>query len=373
MQKESKNAILSPRARRLRLWVRRVAGDCTASGGGRLSALAGDAGFRRYYRLTGGCTASGGGRRRIVVDDPSPTQLRKFLAVQDAFAAAAVTVPARLAVDKKNGFLLLEDFGDLTYSRVLFDSADSDSAADSENLYAAALRTLIKIQKIPAQFPPFPPYGESLLRREMALFGNWYCARHLRQPLAAAEKRASATAADFLQAAMRAQPQVAVHRDYHSRNLMALSGADAPRRAPGVLDFQDAVSGAATYDIVSLLRDAYVDWPAARQKKWLNDYQRQARAAGVPLPKSHGELWTAFNVSGAQRGLKVLGIFARLAERDNKPQFCGDMPLAHRHLLAACAALPELSALGEIIAARPPQRGAPRGFSHGAPRPAAPS
>ena len=331
--KQENGDILTPAARkqRLRAWLRAQ----TPPAGGALRALAGDAGNRQYFRL---CLA--GGKTAIAVYDASPAQCRRFLRRQRALAAAGVGVPAVLAAG--DGMLLLQDFGDETYLQAL-----RRRNCQPGRLYAAAFDGLIKIQHMQTRLPA---YSAALLRAEMALFADWYCARHLRRPLAAGERRDFAESARRLQTAMLAQPQTPTHRDYHARNLMLVGG----RRAPGVLDFQDAVCGAAAYDAVSLLRDAYIEWSVARQRQWLRAYWRRARAAGVPLPAGFDSFWQDFNVCGAQRGLKVLGIFARLVYRDNKPQFAASMAAAHRHLLSACERLPWLAGLRAIVARRAP-------------------
>ena len=296
--------------------------------------LPGDAGRRRYFR------AVGGGKSFIAVHFPDSENPAQFFAVREMLSARGARVPEIAAADKRRGFYALEDFGDGTYY----------SAADSENcgrLYGAAIRALVRIQTPP---PPdgLPEYGGPLLNAEMELYPKWYCARHLQKTMSRAELKIFRRAAAFLIKECRAQPQVFVHRDYHSRNLMRI------KNGPGMLDFQDAVAGPVAYDIVSLLRDAYVLWPPARQEKWLRLYLRHASAAGILPDTKYPELLRYFNAAGAQRGLKVLGIFARLWRRDGKKQYLADMPLAHAHLLSACRALPELAELGEIAAKLPP-------------------
>jgi aminoglycoside/choline kinase family phosphotransferase len=187
------------------------------------------------------------------------------------------------------------------------------------------------------------PYDEPLLARELALFPDWYLAKHLGQPLDEAARR-------LLDASFRAildnnlaQPRVFVHRDYHSRNLMVAT----PN--PGVLDFQDAVHGPITYDLVSLLRDAYVDWPEERQLDWAIRYWERARAARLPVPGDFGTFWRDFEWMGVQRQLKVLGIFARLAHRDGKHAYLADMPRVMRYLRTAARRYRELDPLTRVL------------------------
>lgn len=298
------------------------------------TAIAGDAGNRRYYRLTAG------DRRWMVADDAATAQLRQFIAVQKIFSDVGVRAPKIVAADTDNGFLIQEDFGDQSYWHVL--------PQDAERLYDDALTMLLRIQQATPQ--TLPPYDEALLRRETALFADWYCAEHCQRPLTAAARRIVDKAADYCQQHMRAQRQLPVHRDYHARNLMVLAEGDSP----GVLDFQDAVVGAATYDMVSLLRDAYVEWDLSQQSQWLENYRRRARDIGIALPADRDEFWADYNISGAQRGLKVVGIFARLAHRDKKPRYLADLPLAHRHLSDACRQTAALKDLLTVVSDYPP-------------------
>ena len=304
---------------------------------GRLSPLSGDAGNRQYYRIMAV------GQSFIAVDDAANEQRQRFIGVGERLRDAGVSVPAVFAVNEEAGFLWMEDFGN-----TLFLSEMNANVADAGNLYDCAIQALIKIQR--AAMKGLPLYDDALLATEMSLFADWYCTRHLQNPLSATELKVMEKAMRWLQEAMRGQRRVLVHRDYHSRNLMILPDG----RLPGVLDFQDAVVGSVVYDIVSLLRDAYVEWGESEQRQWLALYQRYARSAEIELPSDLDELWRDFNITGVQRGLKVLGIFARLAHRDNKSQFIGDMPVAYRHLLSACRQTPALCELAKIVAARPP-------------------
>ena len=322
-----KTVILTPAQE---VWANRILG-----GKVRAALLAGDASFRRYFRV------AVRGQTFIFMDSPPPEDLSHFLAARRFFEQGGVSVPSLIAADEERHWALLEDFGDAVYNDAV------KRGDDVQSLYTAAWRALILMQKLPLNFSPL--YDARLLHNEMELFVEWHCAHYLQMPLQGAELRDFAAAAAWLSEEMQAQPQVVVHRDFHSRNLMRIAAA----RNPGVLDFQDTVIGAAAYDMVSLLRDAYLAWPAAQQKKWLQAYWREATAAGVPLPPTFAQFWRDFNIAGAQRGLKVLGIFARLWGRDGKRRYLQDMPLVRRHLFAACRALPELRALQAILRRRP--------------------
>ena len=342
--------------------------------------MSGDAGNRRYFRV--GC----GGQTFIAVHDSSPTQIRKFLRARALLSSAGARVPALVAANKTSRFLLLEDFGDTTLLRHI-----TRCPQEQTRLYQTALDALIRIQLAPVG--SLPLYAESLLRREMNLYQNWHLPRHHQR---AGGRRALAGAADYLQAQMASHAQVVVHRDYHSRNLMlpdvarqsggaessgilkdavgggrssgSASVADASGAvddavgggggrlaslsggadALGVLDFQDAVIGSAAYDCVSLLKDAYIYHPVAAQMKLLKYYHRRALAAGVALPMAFDEFALWYHIAGAQRGLKVVGIFARLAARDNKPQYLDDIPTARRHLQDSLKALKGVKSLQHI-------------------------
>lgn len=281
-----------------------------------LAPASADASFRRYLRIT-----RGDGSTLIVMDAPPEREnLGPFLRVRAAFAACGVRVPAVHEADPATGFLLLEDFGNTHYLAAL-------NARTAPRLYAAATTALIAIQR-GTQPQILPPYDEALLRRELELFRDWYCGRHLGLTLTGAQHRVLDRTFAALIANNLAQPQVYVHRDYHSRNLMLLGDpATNADIGPGILDFQDAVIGPLTYDLVSLLRDAYVSWDEAQVLDWVVRYWEQARAVGLPVHADFGAFYRDFEWMGLQRHLKVLGIFARLKHRDGKDGYLKDMPL----------------------------------------------
>jgi aminoglycoside/choline kinase family phosphotransferase len=178
----------------------------------------------------------------------------------------------------------------------------------------------------------------------MSLFTDWLLARHLALDLSPGESAMLATAFDALVANAFAQPQVFVHRDYHSRNLMVCPGAN-----PGILDFQDAVHGALTYDLVSLLRDCYVAWPQPQVVRWALDFRRQLLAAGRPAGDDDAQFLRWFDLMGIQRHLKASGIFARLWHRDGKPGYLPDVPRTLGYIVQACARHAEFGALGALV------------------------
>ncbi|GAC1628248.1 MAG: N-acetylmuramate/N-acetylglucosamine kinase [Nevskia sp.] len=288
-----------------------------------------DASFRRYFRL------SAGERSWIIMDAPPEREdCRPFLKVGALLRDAGVHVPQVLAEDLAQGFLLLSDLGTQTYLDVL-------TADNADALFDPALDALIAWQR--ASRPGLlPDYDAALLQRELALFPDWYLARHLGITLEAAALAAwNAVCAQLVDNAL-AQPRVFVHRDYMPRNLM-LSHPN-----PGVLDHQDAVYGPIAYDPICLFKDAFLSWPEARVDTWLRRYHERAAAAGLPLPE-----WTSFRRDadwiGLQRHLKVLGIFARIRYRDGKPKYLDDAPRFIRYARSTIAKYPELEPLAALF------------------------
>lgn len=298
-----------------------------------LVSASADASFRRYFRATFP------DRTLIVMDAPTEHEdCRPFIHVAELFGGAGVNVPKVLAQDLDQGFLLLTDLGSTTYLAELND-------ASADRLYRAANAALVKIQS--ASRPDvLPAYDEALLMREMQLFPDWYVSKHLGVALSESQQGVLRQAFDLINRNVLAQGQVFVHRDYHSRNLMVCEDN------PGILDFQDAVFGAITYDLVSLLKDAYISWDEERVLDWAVRYWEAARKAGLPVPTDFGEFYRDFEWMGAQRHIKVLGIFARLYHRDGKDGYLKDMPLVMNYLRKACeryiALKPMLKLLDEL-------------------------
>ncbi|HBU18482.1 MAG: aminoglycoside phosphotransferase [Thiobacillus sp. GWE1_62_9] len=285
-----------------------------------------DASFRRYFRVTAK------GRDYIVMDaPPAHEDCRPFIAVARLFGDAGVHVPQVLAQDLEQGFLLLTDLGNTTYLSALNEST-------SRELYLASNDALIRIQQ--ASRPGvLPDYDRALLTRELMLFPEWYVAKHLGVEMKDDQKAILDTVFERILANNLAQPQVYVHRDWHSRNLMVSD----PN--PGILDFQDAVYGPITYDLASIYRDAYIQWDEELQLDWVIRYWEKARAARLPVPDDFGAFWRDFEWMGAQRHIKVLGIFARLYHRDGKDGYLKDMPLVMHYLRKVCERYDELKPL----------------------------
>jgi aminoglycoside/choline kinase family phosphotransferase len=292
-----------------------------------------DASFRRYFRIAPE-TPWHGHATLVAMDAPPPMEdCRPFVRIAKLLTDAGVHAPQVQAADLERGFLLLTDLGTRTYLEAL-------DAASAPRLYSDAIDALIRWQTA-TRDGALPPYGEALLTRELALFPDWYVRRHLDRTLTPGEAETMAHAFRLILDNNLAQPRVFVHRDYHSRNLMVID----PN--PGVLDFQDAVTGPITYDLVSLLRDAYVKWDEERQIDWAVRYWERARKAGLPVDPDFGSFWRDFEWMGVQRQLKVLGIFARLSYRDGKTAYLGDMPRVMAYLRAACE---RYRALGPLLA-----------------------
>lgn len=318
------------RLKQLELWLQGLPPGPSFS----LSPASADASFRRYFR------AEYADQTLIVMDAPPEHEdCRPFVHVAELFGTAGVNVPKVLAQDLEQGFLLLTDLGSTTYLSALEDSNHADT------LYRAANAALVKIQ-LASKSGVLPIYDEALLTREMQLFPDWYIARHLGISLTDAQQGVLQQTFDLLNRNILAQGQVFVHRDYHSRNLMVCEDN------PGILDFQDAVTGAITYDLVSLLRDAYIHWEEERVLDWAVRYWELARKAGLPVPSDFGDFYRDFEWMGAQRQIKVLGIFARLYHRDGKDGYLKDMPLVMSYLRKTCeryiALKPMLRLLDEL-------------------------
>jgi aminoglycoside/choline kinase family phosphotransferase len=294
-----------------------------------------DASFRRYFRI-----GLHDGSTRIVMDAPPEHEdCRPFLKVAALFRDAGVHVPEVYAQDLAQGFLLLSDLGHTTYLKVL-------NATTAPKLYRDANAALVDIQR--ASRPGvLAEYDQALLSRELDLFPDWYVARHLEVILGAEQQATLRSVFDKILANNLAQPQVFVHRDYHSRNLM-VSGEDYPEN-PGIIDFQDAVYGPITYDLVSLYRDAYIHWEEAQELDFVIRYWEMARQAGLPVPADFHDFYRDYEWMGAQRQLKVLGIFARLCHRDGKDGYLKDMPRVMAYLRQTCERYLELRPLARLL------------------------
>jgi len=279
----------------------------------------------------------------VAMDAPPPMEdCGPFVHAAQVLHEAGLRVPRVFAADLARGFLLLEDFGSTTYLERLHALAHDDARVDA--LMRNAVAALVQMQS--ASRPGvFPEYDRALLSRELELYPAWYVERHRAFTLDDAARTTLHEAFERLLANNLAQPRVFVHRDWHSRNLMVLE-ADAN---PGVLDFQDAVYGPLTYDLVSMLRDAYVEWPEERQIDWAVRYWEAARARGLPVAADFGEFYRDLEWMGLQRHLKVLGIFARLHHRDGKDRYLADLPRVLSYTLHTARRYRDFHALARLI------------------------
>jgi len=291
-----------------------------------------DASFRRYFRVD-----ADDGATYVVMDAPPPQEdVRPFIQVARLFGEAAISVPHILAQDATRGFLLLSDLGPTTY----LDRLNHDSA---HQLYMDAIDALILLQ-VHSRPDALPEYDRAVLARELALFPDWYIGKHLDATLTANQRAELDKVFDVILANNLAQPQVYVHRDYHSRNLMVMAKGN-----PGILDFQDALYGPITYDIVSLLRDAYIEWDEELVLDWAIRYWERAKRAGLPVAPDIDRFYRDFEFMGLQRHLKVLGIFARLYHRDGKDGYLKDLPLVMQYTRKTAGRYRELKPLLRLL------------------------
>jgi len=294
-----------------------------------------DASFRRYFRVTKGTETW------ILMDAPPDKEdIKPFIRVAQLLASVSVNVPLIFEQDLDQGFLLLSDLGDEQYLAHL-------NKNSVERLYGDALDALFKIQsKAPLQWDgeDLPPYDKAMLLREMELFREWYIQTHLHHSLSKEQHQLLDQVFDTLAQSALSQPQVFVHRDYHSRNLMLTANNN-----PGIIDFQDAVVGAISYDVVSLLRDCYIAWPRQQVEAWALNYLHRCMDAGLFATTSDQVLLRWFDFMGVQRHLKASGIFARLNHRDGKSGYLKDIPRTLDYVKDVASRYPELQPLHRLL------------------------
>ncbi len=289
--------------------------------------VAGDASRRRYFRIHTPAETL------IAMDAPPPEDPCRFVQIGELMRRARVRVPEIHSLEPSLGFVLLEDFGDRSYLSSL-------KSKTADPLYQDALLTLLTLQtELDPGDSGLPPYSEDLLRRELEIFHEWLLERWLGLTIPGGMWQA--TVETLVENALE-QPQVCVHRDYHSRNLMVIAG-----KSPGVLDFQDAVIGPVTYDPVSLLRDCYIAWPEARVAGWCEMYRQWLGNMDINISPQRWLRW--FDLMGAQRHLKAAGIFARLQVRDHRSGYLADIPRTLRYVIAVCEAHGTLREFGEWL------------------------
>jgi hypothetical protein len=293
-----------------------------------------DASFRRYFRV------QGDGFSYIAMDAPPDKEdSGPFVKVAEAFEAIGLNVPHIYARDLSRGFMLLEDLGTALYLDML-------TPQSVDRLYGDALGALATLQACGPR-RNLPVYDRKLLMQEMALFRDWLVLKELNLILSDAESTMLDQVFELLVDNALQQPQVCVHRDYHSRNLMVTR-----KHNPGILDFQDAVIGPVTYDLVSLLRDCYVSWPDEQVHDWVMGYYELAVQSGILQTEHEKRFLTWFDLMGVQRHLKASGIFARLNRRDGKPGYLKDIPRTLGYITRLNTALEPLQVLCDFIQSR---------------------
>jgi len=302
-----------------------------------LEPASADASFRRYFRLQNGAESF------IAMDAPPPAEdCLPFVRVAGYLEAMQLNAPRVLEADIENGFLLLTDLGNEPYLERL--TADPDTA---DALYGDAIDALLLMQRRGAAYQArLPAYDDAFLRTELALFRDWLCGTHLCLDFDAVDDRRWQATCDLLVDNALQQPQVFVHRDYHSRNLMTLESNN-----PGILDFQDAMEGALTYDLVSLLKDCYIRWPAERVRQWALGFFENSEHAALAAMDA-GRFLESFELMGVQRQLKAAGIFCRLCHRDGKCAYLDDVPRTLRYILDIAPRYESLAFIADLIETR---------------------
>ncbi|WP_127471062.1 aminoglycoside phosphotransferase family protein [Thiomicrorhabdus aquaedulcis] len=306
-------------------------------------AASSDASFRRYFRIL--VTSDNASTSYIIMDAPVQFEdCRPFMAVSAQLSQMGLQVPQVLAHDLIQGFLLLTDLGDITYLSVLKHASESQADA----LYQDALQALVQLQMRGGKVAgALPTYDGALLHREMDLFGDWLLHTHLEYSMSGLERTQWLAIKNFLENAARSQPQTYVHRDFHSRNLMVTE-----QNNPGILDFQDAVHGAFTYDAVSLLRDCYIAWPAEQVVEWQRGYFLNLCANNVFFKDEWAGFQKSMDLMGIQRHLKAAGIFARLSHRDGKDGYLNDIPQTLDYIVKVGAQYSEMRDLVTLLEKR---------------------
>jgi aminoglycoside/choline kinase family phosphotransferase len=297
-----------------------------------------DASFRRYLRVD----VQGGGSRIVMDAPPDKEDCRPFVQVAQLMQAAGLHVPRVLDWDQANGFMLLDDLGD----RTMIEVVDRDNAAANQRLFMRAVDALVAWQ-LASRPGVLPPYDAALLSRELSLFPDWYLAKHKGIAVEGAVRETLDATFKLIVERNLASPAVYVHRDFMPRNLMMPRDAAEPRL--GVLDFQDAVYGPITYDIASLMRDAFLSWDEEFVLDITIRYWEKARKAGLPVDEDFGAFYRAVEWMGLQRHLKVAGIFARLTLRDGKPKYLADAPRFIGYIRATASRYRELAPLLKLV------------------------
>lgn len=331
-------ALLQKRQAELQDWFLAILPDLNEKPAkAQLVPLSGDASFRRYF------TARPGEQTYVLVDAPPDREdSRTFVQIAEIFMDAQINVPRVYKADFSKGFLCLSYLGDtLLYTR-LQSLQENNRLSEANTIYHHAFDILLKIQSIrEGSNLLLPPFDGGLLQREMELFREWFCGGIMELDLSTKDSALLDRFFDYLIESALVQPQVCVHRDYHSRNLMYSADGNY-----GVLDFQDAVIGPVTYDLVSLVKDCYISWPRSLIREWALQYANKAQTAGIIDSFRDEEFLRSFDMMGVQRHLKAIGIFSRLYLRDGKPGYLADIPRTLAYVKEVLGDHPEMYEVG---------------------------
>jgi aminoglycoside/choline kinase family phosphotransferase len=314
----------------LKIWLEKILAPLRYT----ITPLTGDASFRRYFRL------HRENMTQIIMDAPPKMEtIEPFLAIADLLSRSSVRTPKIHAADNEQGFAILDDFGDLLLLNQL-------SPQNADNLYLAAIDTLVRMQN--CETSGLPDFDKQFILYELAIFKEWFLQAYLKIELSSSEETLLTETFDWLSNEILQQPQVFIHRDYHSRNIMLLANKD--KIELGIIDFQDAMRGPVCYDLVSLLKDCYIQWPREKIKSWLTYFYNQTEL--VRQQYSLKAFIKAFDYCGLQRHLKVLGVFSRLFLRDNKPNYLQDLPLTLHYVMACLECDDELKPFYQFLQKR---------------------
>ena len=337
-----------PRLTLIRTWLTRDLDSRI----GRISVASADASFRRYFRVSRGDVDPAAWAPKadtlIVMDaPPGKEDIAPYLKVSSLLEQAGAHVPHVHASDTRRGFVVMEDLGNTQYLSLL------KTGRGVDKLYGDALTTLANIQVRGLRAAQqLQPYDREPLERELNLMPEWFLRKHLGLELTPEERALLTVTFEFLINEALLQPQVFVHRDFHSRNLMVLAPSVQTSGGPGVIDFQDALRGPVGYDLVSLLKDCYISWSRERVERWLRGYRRVIGNLGANVGDSEYQFIRWFDLIGVQRHIKVLGIFCRLWHRDGKIGYLDDLPLTFEYVRDACRRYPELIEFERWLATR---------------------
>ena len=300
-----------------------------------------DASFRRYFRISAGQGefSSYHSKTLIVMDAPPHREdTAPYMRIARMMADIGLHVPLVLEENKEQGFLLLSDLGATQYLAIL-------NNGNVNQLYDDALAALLKLQRHDIKAcADLPSYDRALLQRELNIFVEWYLQKHLGLRLSQQQELMINNSFEVLIESALQQPVVCVHRDYHSRNLMYTE-----HNNPGILDFQDAVTGPVTYDLASLLKDCYIAWPGEQVQNWALGYKETLEKNAVIAGVSNEQFMRWFDLMGAQRHLKATGIFARLDQRDGKPEYLNDIPRTLSYVVDVSGRYNELTELNRFL------------------------